>query len=83
MYDYATGQQTFDASVNIPAETLRVHMLVEDLQAKHKSHIKEHGKYPMAYWDEVDALAKAEGFEFLHPKFAGKPKVVEHRPTVH
>lgn len=79
----ATPQDVFDAVVYAKPSVIRALILGFSSVAEHMDHIVEHEKYPEQYWDDVQAVASEHGFEFVHPKFAKGPTLVETSPTVH
>lgn len=80
---YPESQEVFDAGVRMPAEVIRAHFIVDEIQLKHKEYIIKHGKFPMEYHDDLAAAAEKHGFEFVHPKYTAGLKVVEPNKTVH
>jgi len=82
-FDFATPQEVFDAGVAMPADVVRAHFLVDDLHTKYRKEIMSEGKFPPAFFDDLEAAAKEHGFEYVHPKYVKGLSAVSARPTMH
>lgn len=82
MDNYVSLQETFDASVFMPAAHVALFFDIDEVQRKHMDTIKTDG-LTHEVLDDYAAVAKKYGLEYEHPKYAAGLRAVETRPTVH